>query len=403
MDRPEDRFIEEDDASTKFSNMQPPRLDSGFLSGESLPSIPRLQQPKDGVDHHHLAPRSHLAASRELNRMDSGLCEQMSDSLTLSDPHEILNQPHSQQIISPRHEKQLYVPNIPSVIAPTPAPVPKAVVEKFYGVDADGDCQLHLAIADGATEIVFALIRMAPDPSYLDIQNNELYAPLHIAVLVNQQAMVRRLVVAGAQTDIRDREGNTPLHLAAKRGHKDCAIALLSSISTEELKDSVVPHRHSSHKHSPSNLLNLKNYNGEHCIHLATFSQQYELIWYLNLQQADVSSLEGRSGKTALHYAVNMGDERLVRLLATPKDMGGCGIWLNARDWSGRTALQCARINGDENIANFIGSVPGVDTNLDDQNTSDEDFEFDTEEEDICDRDYNDIEVNGIRIVNSIA
>jgi len=403
MDRAQDSFIEEDDAS-KFSEILPPRLDSGFLSGGSLPSTclssVNLQHSKDA----HLSPSSSYlgAASRELSRMDSGLCEQMSESLTLSDPQEILNtqQPSSLH----HHHQQQHASNIPPVASPQPAPVPAAVVEQFYGVDADGDSQLHLAIADGATEIVFALIRMAPDPSYLDIQNNEMYAPLHIAVLVNQQAMVRRLVVAGAQTDIRDREGNTPLHLAAKRGHKDCAMALLSSISTEELKDSVVPHRHSSHQqHSPSTLLNLKNYNGEHCIHLATFGQHYELIWYLNLQQADVSSLEGRSGKTALHYAVNMGDERLVRLLATPKDMGGCGIWLNARDWSGRTALQCARINRDENIGNFIASVPGCDTNLDDQNTSDEDFEFDTEEEDICDRDYNDIEVNGIRIVNSIA
>jgi hypothetical protein len=132
--------------------------------------------------------------------MDSGLCEQMSESLTLSDPQEILNtqQPSSLH----HHHQQQHASNIPPVASPQPAPVPAAVVEQFYGVDADGDSQLHLAIADGATEIVFALIRMAPDPSYLDIQNNEMYAPLHIAVLVNQQAMVRRLVVAGAQTGI---------------------------------------------------------------------------------------------------------------------------------------------------------------------------------------------------------
>lgn len=196
MDRAQDSFIEEDDAS-KFSEILPPRLDSGFLSGGSLPSTclssVNLQHSKDA----HLAPSSsHLgAASRELSRMDSGLCEQMSESLTLSDPQEIL---HTQQPLSLHQHPS----NIPSVASPQPAPVPAAVVEQFYGVDADGDSQLHLAIADGATEIVFALIRMAPDPSYLDIQNNEMYAPLHIAVLVNQQAMVRRLVVAGAQTGI---------------------------------------------------------------------------------------------------------------------------------------------------------------------------------------------------------
>ena len=90
-----------------------------------------------------------------------------------------------------------------------------------------------------------------------------------------------------------------------------------------------------------------------------------------------------------------------MKLLALPKSMGGCGVWLNARDWSGRTAFQCCMINGDENIGNFLASLPGCDTSMDDINTSDEDFEFDTEQD--GEEAYNDIEVNGIRIVNSIA
>jgi len=391
FDKMEEERIENDDAScVALSSLQVKDLnftglDSGFASGGSSASCYTLTLPSSSSinqSHNLSSTKSDLYTSqgpvnpalhRNYERTDSGVCEKMC-LMDISD--------------------RTHISPLPLLSSISPSDV-----EKFYNVDADGDCQLHLAIADGASQIVTALIRIAPDPTFLDIQNNEMYAPLHIAVLVNQAAMVRKLVIAGAATDIRDQEGNTPLHLAAKRGHLGCAKELLRSISTEELKDS--PMMANSHQHSPSSLLNLKNYNGEHCIHLATFGQHYELIWLLRNQQADMSSLEGRSGKTALHYAVNMGDERLVRLLALPKDMDGCGVWLNARDWSGRTALQCATINGDENIANLLKSLPGCDINIDD--SSDEDFEFDTEEDEEIICEFNDIEVNGVRIVDSRA
>jgi len=271
---------------------------------------------------------------------------------------------------------------------------------QLYEADKDGDCQLHLAIASGWSEVVFALIRMAPHPAYLDIQNNELYAPLHIAVLMNQPNMVRRLVVAGATNDIRDQEGNTPLHLASKRGYLECAEALLRSISVEELKDaSVVSCDEHNNLHS---ILDLKNYHGEHCIHLATFGQHYNFIRFLSWSGANMNATEGRSGKTALHYAVNKRDINLVGLLASQKREGGCEVYLNHRDWAGRTPIQCAHINGDTDIFQFLKSLPTCDST---SWESDEDFEFDTDEaEDEVDMTaYNDIEVTNSRVLESRA
>ena len=269
---------------------------------------------------------------------------------------------------------------------------------ELYEADKDGDCQLHLAIASGFTEVVFALIRMAPHPDFLDIQNNELYAPLHIAVLMNQPNMVRRLIVAGATSDIRDLEGNTPLHLASKRGYLECAEALLRSISTEELKEACV-NASSSHL-SLHKILDTKNYQGEHSVHLATFGQHYNFIRFLCWSGADMNATEGRSGKTCLHYAVNKRDLNLVGLLASKKALGGCEVDLNTRDWCGRTPLLCAIINGDTDIASLLNSQPGCESVT--YQESDEDFEFDTDE-DIPDLpSYNDIEVNG-RIVQSSA
>jgi len=346
--------VVEDRAHTATSQ----RYDSGFASGGNLPSS--LHHP-------------------DYNRSDSGIgiCEKFDKNLRIT-PATETETVKQKAAVSPVRSKQ------------------QAIID-YYHPDAEGDCQLHLAIADGVMEVVSALIRMAPSAELLDIQNNELYTPLHIAVLVNQPDMVRGLVVAGVATDSRDKEGNTPLHLAAKRGLERCAMALLSPISRDELqKAGATPC--TNHTRLPS-VLDLKNYNGEHCVHLATFGQHYDFLRYLNFRQADMNSMEGRSGKTALHYAVNMGDEFMVRLLAEPKEHGGCGVWLNARDWAGRTALQCAKINGDDNIFRYLSSLPGCDTSMDE---SDEDFEFDTDEDAELDN-FNDIEINGIRTVESKA
>jgi NF-kappa-B inhibitor alpha len=318
-------------------------------------------------------------------RLDSGICDDMKN-LDMKDDEE-------------EEESESAVVN--NSRQPQPLPSPSFV--EYYEPDADGDCQLHLAIASGFAGVVFALIRMAPHPSYLDIQNNELYAPLHIAVLMDQPAMVRRLVVAGATTDIRDTEGNTPLHLAAKRGYLRCAKALLGPISVDEMKEAAV----STAFHPGRQLravLDLKNYHGEHCVHLATFGQHFEFISFLSWMEADLNAAEGRSGKTALHYAVNRRSLELVGLLAASRETGGCGVWLNARDWAGRTAFQCARINGDSEIAALLAACPGCDTTVSGGgggDCSDEDFEFDTDEE--IGADFLDIEVNGVRVVESTA
>lgn len=339
--------VEEDRAQVRE-----PVFDSGFASGGTLSS---LNHP-------------------DYFRSDSGIgiCEKFDKNLRIGD-------------CGPKQQAKV-------------VPQSQSIIQYCYQPDAEGDCQLHLAIAEGVMDVVNALIRMAPTPEHLDTQNNELYTPLHIAVLVDQPVMVRRLVVAGASTEIRDKEGNSPFHLAAKRGLERCASALLRPISKDELKEAAVT---PSINHTRLlAVLDQKNYNGEHCVHLATFGQHYDFIRYLNLQKADLNSMEGRSGKTALHYAVNMGDEFMVTLLADPQEHGGCGVDINKRDWSGRTALQCAKINGSKNIFHYLSSLPGCDVSMDD---SDEDFEFDQDEDieyDRDDRDFNDIE---IRTVESTA
>jgi len=358
-----------------------PRCDSGFQSGplsSHLTSASPSPIASPAVIESGKVPAYH--------RLDSGfstLSEFESLSLTESSPKKYVQPPPQVTKLSEEPEKD----------------VTRKEFEDLYHPDKDGDCQLHLAIASGFTEVVFALIRMAPHPSYLDIQNNELWAPLHIAVLMNQPNLVRRLIVAGATTDIRDLEGNTPLHLASKRGYLECAEALLRSISVDELREASVAALPRDNLHQ---ILNLKNYHGEHAVHLATFGQHYNFIQFLSWSNADMNATEGRSGKTALHYAVNKRDLALVALLANQRSAGGCEVYLNTQDWAGRTPVQCAAINGDADIVALLTGLPNCDTT---EWESDGDYEFDTDEEiiDMDRNDYNDIEVNGGRVCQSMA
>lgn len=383
--------------SSSFSTeMQSPlsTFDSGFASGCSSSGFDPLHKPAAV----QVVTEQVVDVQREYNRADSGICDSI-NSLSLNEmPDKKLLQ----------HQKDALVQPPAAATAAGDVTLPDDVLA-FFDADEDGDCQLHLAIADGNIDVVFALIRMAPHSACLDIQNNELYAPLHIAVLVNQPKMVRRLVIFGAITHIRDREGNTPLHLAAKRGLIECAQALLAPISTEELRDAGLP---SAARNTPLHaVLNMKNYNGEHCVHLATIDRHLWFLFFLSWLRADMNAVEGRSGKTALHYAVNMGHFEMVQILTTSQP-GGCGpVALNTRDWAGRTAFQCAKINGLTEIVAWLGSLPNCDTTCGGGNgddSSDEDFEFDTDEDmnnatAAAGSDLTDLELNGVRIVESTA
>ena len=232
--------------------------------------------------------------------------------------------------------------------------------QEYYEQDEDGDVQLHLAIASGFVDVVYALIRMAPHPDYLSIQNHALYSPLHIAVLQNQPAIVRRLVVAGARLDVRDREGNTPLHLAARRGNLECGEALLKPVSVQEMSEQ--SQSQVLYSQLPVDIIDLCNHIGESCVHLAAMGGHAHFLRFLCWNNADMNAADGRSGRSALHFAIGAGNLEVIECLVEPRPTG-CGVDVNRLDWYGRSPYQLALLNGARTIAIFLESrVAGLDT-----------------------------------------
>lgn len=57
---------------------------------------------------------------------------------------------------------------------------------------------LHIAIVNQTPRIVSAIIQLTPDSNYLNIKNDHVQAPIHLAAITQQSHIVRHLLIAGA-------------------------------------------------------------------------------------------------------------------------------------------------------------------------------------------------------------
>ncbi|KAL0120999.1 hypothetical protein PUN28_008614 [Cardiocondyla obscurior] len=203
----------------------------------------------------------------------------------------------------------------------------------YYTRDDDGDTQLHIAIMQGFVEAALCLIRLAPDPCLLDIMNNDWQSPLHLAVLMHQPLIVRQLILAGADSTLRNFRGNTALHLACTSGDLACAKALTDPLSPMERNKLM------SRQTMPGLPQNLeqRNYSGQMCLHVAAANGHVDLVHLLLRLGADLKAKEGLAGYTALHLAVERQCRPLFDFLLPECQRASC---LNERTYSGRTAYQ---------------------------------------------------------------
>lgn len=92
-----------------------------------------------------------------------------------------------------------------------------------------------------------------------------LQTPLHLAALTDQSDIVRRLILAGATADKRNKWGNTALHIACERGCLQVAKAILKPITPTEMNANVQSYRAPDSKsiQRQSNSIDLANYEGK--------------------------------------------------------------------------------------------------------------------------------------------
>ncbi|KAM7449939.1 Nuclear factorNF-kappa-B p105 subunit [Porites harrisoni] len=217
--------------------------------------------------------------------------------------------------------------------------------------DDNGDTALHLAVINSQQEVIQCLVEvMAGLPETFVNEFNFLrQTPLHLAAITKQPHALDCLLRAGANPRLRDRHGNTVVHIACTYGDGACLKALLN---------------HSA----PKTVLNLQNYQGLTPVHLAVLSGSKDALKLLNFAGANLSAQDGTSGKTPLHYAVEQDNLPLAGFLILE---GNCDV--DASSFDGNTALHLAAGYGLKGQTALLVAA-GADTSL--QN-SDEETAFD--------------------------
>lgn len=211
-----------------------------------------------------------------------------------------------------------------------------------YQQDEMGDTSLHLAVFEGNHEIIARLVANVPR-QFLNIQNDAAQTALHLAVLTDQAKIVRRLLVAGVNQTIRDANGNTALHLACGHGKVSSAKELLTPLNPVEMQQGV------PNLKVPQDL-ELWNYDGKTCAHLAAEVGSIEILRRLIDAGADINAREGKSGLSPLHISIERGNEALANFL-----LDECPrISLEVVTYAGLTAYQLALIQDKHILVNDL-------------------------------------------------
>lgn len=148
--------------------------------------------------------------------------------------------------------------------------------------------------------------------SILDIRDKNYNIPLHYAITFNNYEIVDLLLKSGSNPNQQDKYGNNSLHLAIYNRNQKII---------EKVIEYIVD-------------VNSKTYIGESVLHIASNLQLVDVVKYLlNIKELDVNVQDYEHEITALHYAINLGNREVVKILLNK------GANPNIQDAYGNTAL----------------------------------------------------------------
>ncbi|XP_043245270.1 NF-kappa-B inhibitor cactus-like [Amphibalanus amphitrite] len=307
-------------------------LDSGFLSQGCLSEEGLSQRSLSSGPLEPAAPRcpKEAAATAGESRLDSGL--DLADRLT----GELSQLELAEKSELSESERELWQERYVTTLR-----------EAFQG-DDDGDTHLHLAIIYGLRKVAIWLIRLVPHPSFLNLKNSYQQTPLHLAALTGDSELVRHLLVAGADPTLRDRHGNTPLHVACERGDRGCVLNLTEPVTANEMRQAACRYTCQPRPLACAQL-DEWNYQGLSCLHLAVASRDREITAHLIIHGCNVNITEGKSGRTPLVLAIEMGDIEMLRFLV---EAGKAEV--NIPTYGGLSGYQLALLNGRRDVAELL-------------------------------------------------
>uniref|UniRef100_A0ABD2XJG4 Uncharacterized protein n=1 Tax=Trichogramma kaykai TaxID=54128 RepID=A0ABD2XJG4_9HYME len=203
-----------------------------------------------------------------------------------------------------------------------------------YIDDQSGRSHFHVACTSGCVEAVEKFIALGQDPNSTGGKSDDL--PLYLAVTNNRKGVTESLLRNGANPNIANQNGSTPLHVICYydyfEGYKrSCELAKMLFEVCNEI-DRIVQ-------------VNARDDKGRTPLHLALFEGKREMVELLLRNGAD-PNLTIENGFTPLHIICRKAfDDELLKPFFEINAEVNQLVPVDARDSEGRTPLQFAVSN----------------------------------------------------------
>ncbi|KAK3756744.1 hypothetical protein RRG08_018466 [Elysia crispata] len=233
-----------------------------------------------------------------------------------------------------------------------------------------GVTQVHAAAVNGDKQTLARLLAMAVASEELDVGDQFGRSPLMYCVLADRPDCAEILMKAGAQVNLKDKGGRTALHWAAHKGNLRLMKLLLTRGADCREKDNegqTALHLCTRHKLPKVMALLLRQLtpgeiddqdkNKRTALHWAASHGNLEHVKMLIKQNSNIG-IPDTEGKTPLHWAASSQDREALSCVKLVLETTPSVI--NWQDYEGRTALHLAVADGNESVVNVLTSVKNV-------------------------------------------
>ncbi|MGB2866682.1 MAG: ankyrin repeat domain-containing protein [Sedimentisphaerales bacterium] len=208
--------------------------------------------------------------------------------------------------------------NLSPLMAACALPVVELLISKgadIQGQDAlQGQTKLHMACGGGEKDVADLLIRRGADVNLRDKRGQ---TPLWIAASGGHKEIVELLIKKGADINASNNRGRTPLAVAKQGKHAEVIDILRQHGATETLHGAVTSGNIGEVKRllSEGKDVNSRDSEGQTPLHLAANRGHKEMVEVLIANGADIEARENRYSSTPLLNAAVRGRKEVVELL----------------------------------------------------------------------------------------